>query len=229
MVEIDSPWPLTTKPDQVLSVELADVGLQLTNGLVRFKIDAGQKMAIAESHLEMIGGKVTLDPMVLVLGAAAQQLNLKVDQLSVAKLFEQFGVAGLTGDGVISGNVPVTLFPAGLGITGAELKADGPGTLKYDPNQAPLALKSAGESVAMVLQALSDFHYSKLSLNLDRSLAGDAELALHITGKNPSFYNGYPVELNLTISGRLDEVLRKGLAGYQVPDMIEERLKSYSH
>ena len=37
------------------------------------------------------------------------------------------------------------------------------------------------------------------------------------------------VELNLTISGRLDEVLRKGLAGYQVPDMIEERLKSYSH
>lgn len=229
VVEIDRPWPLSTKPDQVLSVELADVGLQLTNGLVRFKIDEGQKMAIAESHLEMIGGKVTLDPMVLTLGAASQQLNLKVDQLSVAQLFEQFGIAGLTGEGVLSGAVPVTLFPAGLGITGAELTAAGPGTLKYDPNQAPLALKSAGESVAMVLQALSDFHYSKLSLNLDRSLAGDAELALHITGKNPSFYNGYPVELNLTISGRLDEVLRKGLAGYQVPDMIEERLKSYNH
>lgn len=229
VVEIDRPWPLSTKPDQVLSVELADVGLPLTNGLVRFKIDDGKKLSIAESRLEMIGGKVTMDPIVLALGAPAQQLSLKVDNLSVAELFQQFGVAGLTGEGSISGTVPVTLFPAGLAIPKARLEAAGPGTLKYDPNQAPLALKSAGESVAMVLQALSDFHYTELALDLDRSLVGDAALGLHIRGSNPNFYNGYPVELNLTISGRLDEVLRKGLAGYQVPDMIEERLKSYNH
>lgn len=229
VVEIDRPWPLSTKPDQVLSVELADVGLPLTNGLVRFKIDDGKQLTIAESRLEMIGGRVTLDPLALTLGAPAQQLSFQVENLSVAELFKQFGIAGLTGDGEISGRVPVTLFPAGLAIPNAKLAAAGPGVLKYDPNQAPLALKSAGESVAMVLLALSDFHYTKLELDLDRSLAGDVSLGLHIGGSNPSFYNGYPVELNLTISGRLDEVLRKGLAGYQVPDMIEERLKSYNH
>jgi hypothetical protein len=80
----------------------------------------------------------------------------------------------------------------------------------------------------MALQALSDFHYKELIVTLNRKLTGDAELGLHIAGSNPSFYNGYPVEFNLSVTGRLDEALRKGLAGYQVPDMIRERLKQYN-
>ena len=80
----------------------------------------------------------------------------------------------------------------------------------------------------MAMSALSDFHYDKLEVDLDRAATGDTELGLHIAGRNPSFYNGYPVEFNLSVTGRLDEALRKGLAGYQVPDMIQEKLKSYN-
>jgi hypothetical protein len=80
----------------------------------------------------------------------------------------------------------------------------------------------------MALSALSDFHYDRLEVDLDRKATGDTELGLHIAGRNPSFYNGYPVEFNLSVTGRLDEALRKGLAGYQVPDMIRERLKSFN-
>jgi hypothetical protein len=88
-------------------------------------------------------------------------------------------------------------------------------------------IKSAGDSVNMALDALSDFHYKELILTLQRELTGDANLGLHISGNNPSFYNGYPVEFNFTATGRLDEVLRKGLAGYQVPAMIEQRLNDF--
>ena len=65
----------------------------------------------------------------------------------------------------------------------------------------------AGESVKMALSALSDFHYDKLEIDLYRKATGDTELGLHIAGRNPSFYNGYPVEFNLSVTGRLDEVL----------------------
>jgi hypothetical protein len=228
VVEIDKPWPLTTAADQIVSVELADVGLPLTNGLVRFKIDDGETLSLAASQLEMMSGKVTLDPVVLKLGAPAQQIMLNVDKIALGRMFELFAVAGLTGDGVLSGKIPVTLFPAGLAIDHAKLTAGGPGTLKYNQEQGPAALANAGESVKMALSALSDFHYDKLEIDLDRKATGDTELGLHIAGRNPSFYNGYPVEFNLSVAGRLDEALRKGLAGYQVPDMIRERLKSFN-
>jgi hypothetical protein len=226
VVEIDKPWPLTTAADQIVSVELADVGLPLTNGLVRFKIDDGQTLSLSESHMEMMGGKVTLDPATLKFGAPAQQILLNVDRIALKNLFQLFAVAGLDGDGVLSGAIPVTLFPAGLAIDHAKLKAEGPGALRYNQTQAPAALANAGDSVKMALSALSDFRYDRLEVDLDRKATGDTELGLHIAGRNPSFYNGYPVEFNLTVTGRLDEALRKGLAGYQVPDMIREKLKS---
>jgi hypothetical protein len=228
VVEIDQPWPLTTAPDQIVSVELADVGLPLTNGLVRFKIDDGSTLSLAESHMEMMGGRVTLDPATLKLGAPAQQILFNVDKIAVKNLFQLFAVAGLDGDGVLSGAIPVTLFPAGLAIDHAKLKAEGPGALRYNQAQAPAALANAGDSVKMALSALSDFRYDRLEVDLDRKATGDTELGLHIAGRNPSFYNGYPVEFNLSVTGRLDEALRKGLAGYQVPDMIRERLKSFN-
>jgi hypothetical protein len=176
----------------------------------------------------MMGGKVTLDPAILKLGAPAQQILLNVDKIALKSLFQLFAVAGLDGDGVLSGAIPVTLFPAGLAIDHAKLKAEGPGALRYNQTQAPAALANAGDSVKMALSALSDFRYDRLEVDLDRKATGDTELGLHIAGRNPSFYNGYPVEFNLSVTGRLDEALRKGLAGYQVPDMIRERLKSFN-
>ena len=229
VVEVDRIWPLTTAADQIVSIELADVGLPLTNGLIRFKVDDGSSLSLAESRLEMMSGHVTLDPVTLKLGAPAQQIHLNVDKIAVHRLFELFAVAGLDGDGILSGEIPVTLFPAGLAIDHAKLAAEAPGHLRYDPAQAPAALANAGGSVKMALSALSDFHYDRLEIDLDRAATGDTELGLHIAGRNPSFYNGYPVEFNLSVTGRLDEALRKGLAGYQVPDMIRERLKSFNH
>jgi hypothetical protein len=228
VIEIDKPWPLTTAADQVVSIELADVGLPLTNGVVHFKVDNGTDLALADSHLEMMGGHVTLDPVTLHLGAPAQQIKLNVDRISLANLFQLFAVSGLTGEGNLSGTIPVTLFPAGLAIDHARLDAQEPGRLSYDSSKGPAALSNTADSVKMALSALSDFHYDKLSIDLDRAATGDTALGLHVSGRNPSFYNGYPVEFNLSVTGRLDEALRKGLAGYQVPDMIRERLKQYN-
>lgn len=225
VIEIDKPWPFSTKPNQVVAVELADIGLPLTNALFRFKISDGKRLDLQESALEMAGGKVSLDPATLLLDAPAHNLKLTVDGISVGELFDTLGIAGLSGEGSISGEVPVTIFPGGIAIPDAKLAATAPGVLRYDRNQAPLALQSAGESVAMALEALADFHYEKLMLDLTRNLTGDVSLGLHISGRNPSFYDGYPVEFNLTVEGRLDQALKEGLAGYKVPDMIQQQLE----
>jgi hypothetical protein len=223
VIEIDEPWPVSTRPNQQLAIEQFIAGLPMTNALVRFELH-GPLMKIEEGRLDMAGGRASIAPTEIALNAAGQRMTLKIDQLSVSELFKIAGVAGLSGEGAISGTAPITLFPNGIIVDNAKFAADAPGVLRYDAAQAPGALGSAGSSVSMALQALSDFHYKELIVTLNRKLTGDAELGLHIAGSNPSFYNGYPVEFNLNLSGKLDEVLRKGLAGYRLPSIIEERL-----
>ncbi|HET6621998.1 MAG TPA: YdbH domain-containing protein [Dongiaceae bacterium] len=223
VIEIDQPWPVSTRPDQQLAIEQLIAGLPMTNALVRFELD-GPRLKIAEGHLDMAGGHAGIAPTDILLNVAGQRMTLNIDQLSVSELFKIAGVPGLSGEGAISGAAPITLFPNGIIVDNAKFAANAPGVLRYDAKQAPAALSTAGSSVGMALQALSDFHYKELVVTLDRKLTGDTTLGLHISGSNPSFYNGYPVEFNLNLSGKLDEVLRKGLAGYRLPSIIEERL-----
>jgi hypothetical protein len=223
VIEIDEPWPVSTRPNQVLAIEQLIAGLPMTNALVRFELH-GSQLRIAEGRLEMAGGHARIAPAEIALNAAGQRMTLTIDQLSVSELFKIVGVAGLSGEGAISGTAPITLFPNGIIVDNAKFAADAPGVLRYDAAQAPAALSSAGDSVGLALQALSNFQYKELVVSLNRKLTGDTDLGLHIAGSNPSFYDGYPVEFNLNLSGKLDEVLRKGLAGYRLPSIIEERL-----
>jgi hypothetical protein len=223
VIEIDEPWPVSTRPSQQLAIEQFIAGLPMTNALVRFELH-GPQLKIEEGRLDMAGGRASIAPTDIALNAPGQRMTLNIDQLSVSELFNIAGIAGLSGEGAISGTAPITLFPNGIIVDNAKFAAQAPGVLRYDAAQAPGALSSAGSSVGMALQALSDFHYKELVVTLNRKLTGDAELGLHISGSNPSFYNGYPVEFNLNLSGKLDEVLRKGLAGYRLPSIIEERL-----
>jgi hypothetical protein len=223
VIEIDEPWPVSTRPSQQLAIEQFIAGLPMTNALVRFELH-GPQLKIEEGRLDMAGGRASIAPTDIALNAAGQRMTLNIDQLSVSELFKIAGIAGLSGEGAISGTAPITLFPNGIIVDNAKFAAQAPGVLRYDAAQAPGALSSAGSSVGMALQALSDFHYKELIVTLNRKLTGDAELGLHIAGSNPSFYNGYPVEFNLNLSGKLDEVLRKGLAGYRLPSIIQERL-----
>jgi len=223
VITIDEPWPVSTAPGQEIAIEQILAGLPMSNALLRFELNA-PIMRLEEGRLDMAGGRAGIAPTDIDMTAAGQRMILKIDQLSVSELFTVAGVAGLSGEGKISGQAPITLFPNGIIVDKAKFAADAPGVLRYDAAQAPAALSSAGDSVGLALQALSDFHYKELVVTLDRRLTGDTDLGLHISGSNPSFYNGYPVEFNLTLSGKLDEVLRKGLAGYRLPSIIQERL-----
>ena len=112
-----------------------------------------------------------------------------------------------------------------MAFRGAELESQEPGVLRYDPAKPPSALQGGGESVGLALAALKNFHYDRLTLKLDREIGGETLVGLHIAGKNPDFYGGYPVEFNLNLSGKLDQILIQGLAGYRLPETIQDQLE----
>jgi hypothetical protein len=228
VAEIDSLVPFTTRPGQQLSAGLVDAGLPLTDVLAAFHIEAGPRLMIESARLSLAGGEVALPPVALDLAQPRADLTLAVSHVDLAKLLELAQIEGLTATGTLGGQIPVTVEADGLVIRDAVLAAAGPGTLRYAPTATPSALLGGGESVALALQALSNFQYSDLKLTVNRAIGGDTVALMQVKGRNPDFYGGHPVEFNLNVSGKLDQILNRGLAGYRIPDTIRDKLDDFA-
>jgi hypothetical protein len=179
---------------------------------------------IEKASLELAGGEVALGPTRFDPAAARQQVELQVREVDLGALLALAEIDGLSGTGRLQGKIPVVMEEGAVIIAGARLDAAGPGRLAYSPTAPPSGMQAAGETMALVLSALGDFRYDRLWLTLDRDRNGEATLSLHVRGNNPAFYDGYPVELNLALNGRLDRILHDSLASYSVPELVRERL-----
>jgi len=228
VAEINSLVPFTTRPGQLLSVGLLDVGLPLTDMLAAFRVEPGPRLQIESARLSLAGGEVTLPPIALDLVQPRTDLTLAVANVDLAKLLDLAQIEGLGATGNLTGRIPVTIQPDGVVIRDAALAATGPGTLRYAPTTTPSALLGGGESVTLALQALSNFQYSDLTLTVDRAIGGDTVALMQVKGRNPDFYGGHLVEFNLNISGKLDQILNRGLAGYRIPDTIRDKLGDFA-
>jgi hypothetical protein len=133
----------------------------------------------------------------------------------------------LSGEGTMHGTLPITVAGSEAVVDNGELVSDGPGWVRYRPDEAPAALQAGGENVNLLLRALENFRYKDLRLTIDGRTDGEMDVGLHIAGANPDLYDGYPVEFNLNLEGALADVLRAGLAGYQIPERIRERMQGF--
>jgi hypothetical protein len=227
VVKIDSLVPFTTKRGQQLAAGLVDVGLPLSDLVAEFRIERGFQLVIESARLALADGEVSLPTVAFDLADPQAELVLTVTNVDLGKLLQLAQVEGLDGTGTLAGRIPVSIARHSITIHQAALAADGPGMLRYVPTQSATALLGSSESVDMALQALSNFQYKELTLTLDREPGGDTVALLHVKGQNPDFYGGYPVELNLNVSGKLDQILDRSLEGYRIPETIRERLGDF--
>jgi hypothetical protein len=123
--------------------------------------------------------------------------------------------------------VPLRFERGTLVIGEARLESRAVGVVRYRPETPPAALLAGGEGAALMLKALDNFNYAAIAMTVSGRVGGDIDVGLSIKGANPDVYEGYPVELNLNISGELDQIVERSLQGYRIPDKVRERLKAF--
>ena len=226
VVELQSISPLLSKPNQRVSVALIDIGIPLTDAVVTFAIEPGPRIAISDAHLVLADGTVDAAPVTIDPKDTDALIELAVANMDLSEFLALAAVEGLAATGRLNGTIPVEIRDSDIVITGARLDADGPGTLSYAPSEAPAGLQGAGETASLVLAALANFQYETLWLTLDRQPGGETGLGLHVRGSNPDFFDGYPIEFNLNLTGELDRILRDSLVGYRIPDIVKDQLEN---
>ena len=217
---------LSTPPGQQLAIGLIDLGLPLTDGLLTFDLQPGQ-LQVEQLRWRFAEGRIRAAPFTIGSGGIRFSTTLTAERLKLDEIFALAQLDGLSGEGTMHGTLPITVAGAEAVIHDGELVSDRPGWVRYRPDQAPAALQAGGENVNLLLQALQNFRYQELRLGIDGRTDGDMDVRLHIAGANPDLYDGYPIEFNLNLEGALADVLRAGLAGYQIPERIRERMQGF--
>ncbi len=227
LLRFDSLAPPTMPPGQELAIALLDVGLPLTDGVVSMQLGADGKLAVDRLTWRFADGEVQARPFTF--GSDVQDLTmvLDVDQLDLNGLLGLTRLDGLSGEGRIDGELPLTIGENGVLIADGKLRAATAGILRYQPDETPGFLQSGGESIGLMLQALENFHYDELDITLDGRTDGETDIGLHIRGANPELYDGYPIEFNLDLKGDLANIVQTNLSNYQIPDRIRERLQGF--
>lgn len=141
---------------------------------------------------------------------------LQIDAVDLAAVLAFLDVEGLSGTGELDGNVPVKIDTAGVQISGGQVSATGPGTIKYTGRalQGAGMDKSVTERIDLVRAALADFRYKSLMLTLERTATGESTLIAKLEGTNPAVLEGHPFAINLRLDANFDKLATVLMEGY---------------
>jgi hypothetical protein len=219
--------PLHTVKRQTVFVGRVDAGVPLSEGLVHFALRRDGKLAVERAELALAGGTVWVEDLVVSPGDPRLPVTLRARDVDLARLLEMVTLPGLSGTGRLEGELPLALDASGLRVAAGLLRAaEGGGTIRYLPSESARALaESRPADLGLAVEAFSDFRFERLEARLDGDLLGGMKLALCVRGANPSFQDGRPVELNLSLEAYLADLVRGSVESYRVPGVIEQRIR----
>ncbi len=193
--------PPVSAPGQIFRARRIDPGIAIDDLMVRFQVMAGDTPAIGieSAGLHLAGGRFTVADVVVDPDSEQLHLPVRVEGLDLAEVFTLLGVEGLSGDGRLSGTLPLTVTGTTPKIADGRLIAQGPGILRVKSDQAEQALAEAGESADLLLRALEEFHYEELSLTIDQPAEDLAVIGLSMLGNNPDVMEGHPFRFNVNL------------------------------
>ncbi|GAB2926066.1 intermembrane phospholipid transport YdbH family protein [Rheinheimera gaetbuli] len=189
------------------------------------KTPTAGKLNIQQLQLLAMGGKVLVQPVQLDLAKAQQQLQLELQQIDLSQLLQQHPTTDLTGNGRISGSIPLQLGSNGASVTDGSIAAESPGgKLQYRPPAAQ-GMAASNQGMKVVLNALDDFHYSVLSSNVNYDTSGKLLLALNLQGQNPALEQGRAINLNINLEEDIPALITSLQLSSQISDKIKQRVQ----
>lgn len=177
-----------------------------------------------QAELGMFNGRAWLPPGGVDLSARREGLTLKLEGLALEAILAAYPAEGLSGNGIIDGNLPLGLHEGKLLIHGGEVAARQPGVLQFRSEK----IRSLGQSnpaMQLVATAIDDFRYDKLSSRVDYDESGKLLLALSLSGRNPALEQGRPINLNVNLEENVPKLLTSLQLSDRVSDTIRKRVQ----
>lgn len=209
-------------PRQTITARSIDLGIPVENLLISYRLEGADqpRVILEKAQFSLFGGELNLEPAVIDPAAAHSDIMVHVNHIDLATFFDLIQVDGLTGNGHLDGHIPMTLTGDQIAIRDSRLTATAPGILHFKSEKASQLLANAGEEMNLLLQAMQDFHYTELSLTLNKSAEHDLTARLSLLGSNPNIKDGQVFRLNINLESNIDKILSAIAQGYGLSNKI---------
>ena len=215
---------------QKIAIGSLQAGLPLTNGVLQISLDKDTNMTLHNASWDLAKGKVASTGFTVSPTKLSAKATLTATGLDLSELFRIAPMDGLSAFGLVNGVLPLVMTDGKLAIVDGILETGGNGKISYDPTDPPAFLKDESNAgIVNLRNALKNFNYDALKITVNGELGGQQALKLAISGKNPDFYDGHAVNLNLNVEGPLENVLRYNPGSNNIPDSIREQIESYEN
>jgi Dicarboxylate transport len=218
--EATTPLGITVSNPASASLSRIDIGLPLENLSWNYQFDTlSNEIQIGDFETELLGGKMSIPAARYNPERGRQQVNVVLADLRVDALLNLADYPALQADGLLSGYLPMILEGDTLSIEEGLVGALKPGgTIRYTPS---VSTPSSNQSVQLVNDALSNYHYQTMNTEVFYSETGELRLAVQLHGSNPDMNNGQAINLNLNITDNIPSLLRSLQASRIITDELE--------
>lgn len=212
-----------------VSILLINVGLPIEQLTTQYRLQATPEKAqwgLSTSPISasILGGKIRSTALKLKAGQPAYSATIYANAIELEKLLELEQQPGLTGSGQLDGELPLHWQDNTLTISGGSFANIPPGgIIRFQPEQGISSLTQANPHLKIALDALDNFHYHSLNVDVDYLADGTTYLATALKGNNPDWNNGHPVNLSLNLEENLIQLLRTLQFTDKLTKSIEKR------
>lgn len=184
-IAFDDLLALTTPPGQRVSIASVNPGTLVTDGLIIYHLQSGQRIAIESGTWPFAGGSLLLDPTVLDMGQPSERkLTFRVVALDAAKFIQQLEFENLAATGIFDGILPMTFDDTGGRIDDGHLVVRrGGGTLAY---VGEISNTQMNMFARLAFDALKSIRYQNLKIDLHGPLDGEIISQIGFDGVNES-------------------------------------------
>ncbi len=174
---------------------------------------------------QLLGGSLALGSVAINPRSPTLDTQLRLQGLHLQKVLELQQQEGLSGEGRLSGVLPLTYDADGFRVRDGHIASEGPGWIRFAPDARVAALGQAHQGMAMALKALKNFEYEALSVRLQYNADGAALMNTRLQGRNPDWNNGRPVDFSINIEQNLLKLLQTLQFTDKLTESIEKRYR----
>lgn len=198
---------LVTAPDQSLTVATVNPGILVEEGVVRYRLVPGLRVAVESARWPLAGGELTLRPTVLDFSEeAARRLTFDIAGLDAAKFINKLQFANLNATGIFDGTLPMVFDRDGGRIVDGSLTSQGGGTLAY---VGEISNANLGIWGGIAFDALKSIAYRNMTIHLNGKLDGEMISEIRFAGVSRGTIQPVATGLIARVGGQLAKQLQQ--------------------
>ncbi|HYQ37399.1 MAG TPA: YdbH domain-containing protein, partial [Pseudomonas sp.] len=183
------------------------------------------RLRLRQAEGRLLGGQLQLRPATLDLAQRPQRLQLQLRGLDLAELLAAYPAEGLSGSGILDGELPLRLERDGWRVAAGQLAARAPGGVLQLRSPRIRAFGQRNPALRLATGALEDFRYDRLECGVSYAPQGQLLLAMHLHGHNPALEGGRPVNLTVNLEENVPSLLTSLQLSGRVNEAIQRRVQ----